>query len=95
MLSLQIIGIVDFPVSSNCSKVGCPPLMVRKKIVHNHLANLGLTDTYQLILYWCSCFQKILARKNALWTKDDIDKLSFIVLYYHNIPDDMTLESEN
>jgi hypothetical protein len=26
---------------------------------------------------------------------DDIDRLSFIVLYYHNISNDMALESEN
>jgi hypothetical protein len=39
--------------------------------------------------YW------IWENSNALWTKHDIDQLSFIILHYHNISDEMTLENEN
>jgi hypothetical protein len=41
-----------------------------------------------MLIFW---FSKDLSKKNVLWTKDDIDRFSFMVLYYHNISDDMAL----
>jgi hypothetical protein len=43
-------------------------------------------------MFW---FKEDLSKKNVLCTKVDIDRISFIALYYHNVFYDMALESEN